>query len=640
MERAADIFGQVWRSGDIRLPGPEPLPGTREENRWYTRAQPDGDGVFRRVAPALNDENATEHIAFAAFKRQFRTVNFVTGAEARNGSGAPAAPRLILAREGEERIIPLDMAGRVLFRKPLDVPEVQRIALQSFLDYERVDEELARLLQTAETRGYFAYLDPESYPSILYRYSQALREDMLENPGDEKKLRWLDFRGRYIRSLETLLNGPSETLLVSGYETLIARERLGRAGIDRIIGMRDEVIVTFARIREHYGEFSDLRSAFSTALSGASCIMGTVSRPTFPHPAGSQWGEKFFPPRRSNPTDAEVSAILANTLLTGSAVTPAGFNTLWPWCLGISGIVLFIIMKSSPVFTFVTGLILMLLEGTVFAFGFVFTAYWIDPLLPALTLAAGIAASGITAASMKSRSARRFRMAYRSHIAPHYLKQVIRMESPRPEETRLVKAAIIAVRWPDLRLREMRDPPGTSADELRAFREAVFRHFTRTGGVFLGAEGDLALIAYGSPLERICLNSLRAEMPYEDEAQARSNHSPAAKAVGAVLDLIAGGRRAGPAVAEPWTFGIDSGECVFGWAEQGGYTAFGPPVIRARTLASLTSRYQARILVSAGVIEKTEGVLSKKIDVLRDREGTTQEAFYRLITEPAAIPGK
>jgi hypothetical protein len=76
---------------------------------------------------------------------------------------------------------------------------------------------------------------------------------------------------------------------------------------------------------------------------------------------------------------------------------------------------------------------------------------------------------------------------------------------------------------------------------------------------------------------------------------------------------------------------------MFGWSEQGGYAAFGPPVIRARTLASLTGRYQARILISAGVIEKIDGVLSKRIDVLRDREGTVQEPFYQLITEPAGL---
>jgi hypothetical protein len=84
---------------------------------------------------------------------------------------------------------------------------------------------------------------------------------------------------------------------------------------------------------------------------------------------------------------------------------------------------------------------------------------------------------------------------------------------------------------------------------------------------------------------------------------------------------------------EAWTFGIYSGECVFSWSAQGGYRAFGPPVIRARTLAGLTARYHAKILVSAGVIEKTEGLLSKKIDVLRDREGRVQEAFYQILAE-------
>ncbi|MDR1910088.1 MAG: hypothetical protein LBQ35_09280 [Spirochaetaceae bacterium] len=620
LERASDIFGQVWRSGDLRLPGPDRPPLSAPARR-YTRAQPDRDGVFRRVAPALN---GAEHIAFAALKGQFQAVNFVS----LRGPGGGAS-RLILVRDGEERMIPLDSGGAILPRRALEVPAVRRVALGSFLDYERLEENLARLLQTAEARGCFAYLDPEAYPNILYRYARALRDDMLESPGEEKKLRWLDYRARYFRSLETLLDGPSEARLVAGYEGLIASEGLDSAGINRIIGMRDEVISLFARLREMHRELRDLRGTLSGALSGAVCVMGTVSLP----PAQAS------PARRPNPTDTEVSVILANSLITGGVVTPALFSQLWPGCLGAALLALLLLRKSGPLFTLIAALILALLEAAVLAFGFVFSSFWMDPLLPAFTTAAAALASFITALSMKAASARRLRMAYQFHIAPAYLRQVIRMESPRPEEARRVKAAIVAVRQPELRLREMRDPPDKSAEALRGFREDVFRHFSRTGGVFAGAEGDMAIIAYGSPLERVCLNSLKSEIPYEDEAHARSNHSPAAKALGAVMDFLSHvpGK---PPEAASWTFGIDAGECVFGWSAQGGYAAFGPPVIRARSLSSLTSRYRSRILVSAAILERTEGLLSKRIDVLRDREGTVKEPFYQIITEPAAAAAR
>jgi hypothetical protein len=646
MERAAEAFGNVWQGEDIRVAliqgrdTPAPGPGGRR----YSRLRTDPDGVFRRIAPLLltfprhgkgdgggaeeaagtaGPADGVEHIAYAAIKGRFKRAEpEISGFQM----------RLRLSGSGGESLIVLDKRGNILVEKPRGDTGFRRIPLPVFLEYEKTEQELFGLLQEAETRGYFAYLNPEDYPVILYRYSETLCDEMLEQPDAERKNRWADSRKQYLRSVENYLDGVSETSLVTGYEKLIAQEHLAEAGLGRLVAMRNDVIGSFRRIREKYEEFSSLRAEILAAVSSSLCIMGPVSAPR-PVPENGNTARGILPrlkklisplERETNPTDAEASAMLVNSVLTGRSVIPLADIYLLLWSGGIAFAILFLLRKTGPVFTFVMGLLLILLEALIFTLGFVFTDYWIDPLQPILSAAVGVFVSFFLALRIKKREVKQFRLAYGPSLAPPYLRQVIRAGHPRPGELLKTKAAIITVRQPSLLSGENRENPGEGAALLRNFRQAVFRHFSRFGGVFAGAEGDLVMIAFGSPLERVYLNSVRSEVPYEDEIKAHSNNSPAAKAAGAVMDFVA------QTPEETWYFGIDTGECAFAWTEPGGYTAFGSPLVRSKILAGLAPRYKARILATTAVIEKIDGVISRKLDILKEKNGK-QEAFYKLL---------
>ncbi|MDR2786716.1 MAG: hypothetical protein LBB83_12475 [Treponema sp.] len=645
MERAAEAFGNVWQGEDVRVALIQgrnaPAPG--ESGRRYSRLRPDRDGVFRRIAPLLpafsehgkgdadgaagaaGTEDGIEHIAYAAIKGRFKRAELET-------SGIQM--RLRLSGSGGEEIIALDKGGNILVEKPLGMADFRRIPLPVFLEYEKTGQELFALLLEAETRGYFAYLNPEDYPVILYQYSAALCEEMLERPDAERKSRWLDSRKQYLKSVENYLDGTSETNLVTGYEKLIAQEHLAEAGLDRLVAMRNDAISSFMRVRDKYEKFLSFRAEISAAVSSSLCVMGSVSAPhSVSENSNTVRGilprlKKFiFPPEQeTNPTDAEASAMLINSILTGRSVIPLADIYLVLWSGGIAFAILFLLRKARPVVTLVTGLLLILLEALIFSLGFVFTDYWIDPFQPVLTAAAGIFVSFFLALRIKKREAKQFRLAYGPSIAPSYLRQVIRAGHPRPGECLKTKAAIITVRQPSLLSAENRENPKEGAVLLRNFRQVVFRHFSRVGGVFAGAEGDMVMIAFGSPLERVYLNSAKSEVPYEDEIKAHSNNSPASKAAGAVMDFAA------HTSGETWYFGIDTGECAFAWTEPGGYTAFGSPLVRSKILAGLAPRYKAQILATTAVIEKIDGVISRKLDVLREKSGK-QEAFYKLLTD-------
>jgi hypothetical protein len=643
MERAVEAFGNVWQSEDIRVALIQgrnaSAPGWN--GRRYSRFRPDPDGVFRRIAPLLpafpgrgkddvhsedgvaDTADRIEHIAYAAIKGRFKRTELET---------SEIQTRLRLSGSGGEYLIALDRGGNILVDKPRGTTGFKRIPLSVFLEYERTEQKLFALLQEAETRGYFACLNPEDYPVILYRYSVALREEMLERPDAETKSRWVDSRKQYLRGVENYLNGVSETNLVTGYEKLIAQEHLAEEGLDRLVAMRNDVINSFMRIRDKYEEFSSLRSEISTAAASSLCIMGPVSAP-YPVSENSNtvrgilpWLKKLISPpeQEPNPTDAEASVILANSLLTGRSVIPLADIYTLLWSGGIAFVILFLLRKTRPVFTLVTGSLLILAEALIFSLGFIFTDYWIDPLQPVFTAAVGVFVSFFLALRIKRREAREFRFAYGPSLAPPYLRQVIRIGHPQPGELLKTRAAIVTVRQPSLLSGENRENPKEGAVLLRNFRQAVFRHFSRFGGVFAGAEGDLVMIAFGSPLERVYLNSVKSEVPYEDEIKAHSNNSPAAKAAGAVMDFVT------HTPEETWHFGIDTGECAFVWTEPGGYTAFGSPLIRSKILAGLAPRYKARILATTAIIEKIDGVISQKLDVLKEKSGK-QEAFYKLL---------
>jgi class 3 adenylate cyclase len=261
----------------------------------------------------------------------------------------------------------------------------------------------------------------------------------------------------------------------------------------------------------------------------------------------------------------------------------------------------------------------------------IFTPYWLDPLIPAGSAGAGAALSYCCAIHGKRRNAAMIRRIYGPAIGPVYLKQLIRAGRPQAGEVLRAKAAIVAIRQGDLLGAENREPPLSSARTIRAFRESVSRHFRKVGGAIVGIDGDLVLVAFGSPLERIGMGRIKSETPYEDDEGARSSHSPAAKAVGFILDFLAGT----PETAS-WRFGVDTGECAFGYSELSGYTVFGRPVVRARILSGLAPRYQARILVTARVSEKLEGMLTRKRDAITDMGGKDREAFYEILTRSGA----
>ena len=540
----------------------------------YYNARPDWDGKVRRVFPA---QGPAEHIVYAALKDRLPPDRDFSRSADDQGA------LLVLPPEGDFR----------------------RLPLAALLEHEEADRELYRLLANAESRGVYAGLNPETYPGYLYDHARNLRDELLRDPAGERKTRWLAAQAGYFQSLDAFFNGPSEARLVEGYERLIASESLDVEGLRRITALRNDLILTFRNLREKYAELLALRAALSEDLSNSFCIMGA------PGP------------------DLENSAILANTLLTGAWVAPGSDRDTLLLTAAGAFVILAGLCLLGPWVSLSLGLGLTAILGAAFSCSFILRGLWMDPLIPVSASLAGVLFSFAVALLAKRRSAARFSAAYGPRMDKAYLCRLIRAGRPLPRETVTVNAALVAVRNRNLSGIENRNSPEESAAAAAAFREEALRLFTRAGAVMTGIEGDLALFAFGSPLERQALKKMKEAQPYEDSDTAR--FSPGSRAAALVLDIIENV----PGI-DSWRFALDAGRCSFSWSADAGYTASGRAVITARLLSTLSSRHKTRFVASSRVAMSLADIPLKKLGALVDQRSGESEEFYGL--EPGEQP--
>ena len=591
MENAAAFFGNVRRPGDLRvqliMAGGGGRPGVLAEMYEYSRPRPDRDGVLRRVAPLLTVPYISE-----AGDVERTLAHIIYGALSyRLGPGGVAA------------VLPLDRNGAVLFELPRG-DGFRRISILDFLAYEAADLELRRLIQEGEALGVFRNLPGEHWPGFLYDYALSLRHG-----GEANRLAWVAARNRYFESLETFLRGPAELNLIRAYETIIVSLE-AEAAIAQTMATRDNLMRFFAQFRAKHGEVLELRQRLESALLNSFCILG-------------------------NPADTEASALLANSILMSSAVTPGEERYLFFGALIAALLTCFFIKSFGPALSLGVGLLLSLFFGAVFSIGFIVFGHWFDPQVPAAASGIGVIASFIWALAAKTRYNRRFRLAYGAVVSRPCLKSVMRAGKPLPSQTAKVTAAVVAIKNFNTTSGEYFPDRHASSKEMIAFQEKASNLVKKAGGTIIGSEGDIITACFGSPLERVFLGSRKKTPPPKTKKVPAGKkmlpeitlHTPAALALQAV-DFVSYIAR-DPEYAS-WHFGLHMGNCTFAWTALSGYFALGLPVQRARILSGLAGRYQSRIIISDSFNEALPDMVGKKLGILKENDGSKGEAFYRL----------
>jgi class 3 adenylate cyclase len=527
--------------------------------------------------------------------------------------------------------ISLDRDAGILVEAPRGNNGFRRVTLEKFRAYDETDRVLRRLLKEAEALGVYSDTRPERIPYILYDYARALEEELLAAADETappeslpgKRAAWIDARSEYFKSLDEFLYGPAEMTLIGGYEEIIATEKLGEGGLEKLRNLRDGLIRSFVEMRETHRELTELRSALSEALVSSFCVMG-------PRPEYAADGAAAPVPLELaalSPAEGAVesSLLLANALLTGRHIIPGETRYVLFWSLLLVFVILAVIHLMRPPALLALGFAASVLCAAGFGWSFIISAYWIDPFIPAGSCLAGTFVMFCLSSLVISRGTRRFRLAYGPVVNRACLKQLIRTGQPPLSETINARAAVIAVKNAGFLKQEDREEPLLAARAAAEFRNAVSRTFRKVGAVILGYEGDTVLVCFGSPLERIYLGQIKTETQYGDEIKARSNHHPAVKAMGFITELLQ--PASGNSAVKSWRFGLDCGVCAFFWSEGTGYTAVGRPMIRARILSSLASRYRARILITDSIRERLNQPV-RKLHTLGEQGGEGKEYFY------------
>jgi hypothetical protein len=528
-----------------------------------TKPEFDKDGKIRRVLP-VETESSLEHPVYMSLKNRYAVSQIENTQQG----------RIIGFRghDGREWDIPLDKGGNILTAGHGEGFRAVDISL--FREYEEAGRTMRRVLKEADELGALSQTKPEKSPLFLEDYALLLREDLLKAQDEKRREAWKTARANYFESLEDFLSGPAESTIVRGYEEVIAGERaLKPEGRAKLVNMRDELIRSFSVMRETHREFVRLHEILKNELESAYCIMG--------------------------PSDsAEYCALMANVLITGSHIRPANDQYVLFWSTAAAFIILLIIFRLRPAALMPVGLFCSLLAAAVFGWNFVLTSYWIDPIIVFSSTLSGMLFIFICKCSSVNRRARRFRIAYGAAVSPRVLQDLILAGKPRPTETMIAAAAVVATKDFNLLSKEDREKSQEAGRTQKTFFALMKKIIFNSGGIIAGYEGDTVIACFGSPLDK--------------------TYDPVGRAYTLVKELLKEGKTS-------WRFGIDAGKCTFSWTPETGFSANGRPVVRARVLASRTARYKVRALVTDAIREETNLNIRKIGSLYGDND-----AFYEL----------
>ncbi|MDR2444406.1 MAG: hypothetical protein LBD44_00520 [Spirochaetaceae bacterium] len=605
LEGASAVLGSVFIPGDLLVdvirPGSgAPPPLNRLYVPVYSRPPPDSDGKIRRIAPVLSVGGGQEYeyAAYSALKKRYPKSEikvtddgFVLelGTEDLNGGG-----------DGQTFV--LDGNASLLFSVPSGGGQAfRKIELSLFLEYAETDRTLYQLLDEAPTLARYADISIENYPPFLYEQALRLRETLLENPLAELKNRWKYSCASYYDSLDKFFDGTdgAGAKITSSFRSLEEEENLDEQGRARLAALLDEQLEMFNTARELYMELAAQREKLKAELNGSFCILGPLSH------------------------DTELSAMFANSIITGNYTIPANIKQTLFSSIVVVMFLLLAVCRMGPVLSFCFSVLMTALTVAGFSFSFIVSGLWIDPLIPGIPLAVGALVSSLYAVSIKKRAEIQLRCAYGAIAPESYLKNMARSGGVLDGKERNCKAVIVSVRCPDLAALENGNDPQKSAAVLKQFRNKVSAALIKAGAVITGCENETLSAAFDSPLERLAVNKFKKRRNTEAEKNA------VARAVKAVNALPASHPSAALYV------GIDYGECVFSYTPLAGYTATGSAVFRSRLLSTLAQNSKTSALISKAASERLDSSLLVRAPQTAAPDGTSTELYYQL----ALIPG-
>ncbi|MCL2264877.1 MAG: hypothetical protein FWC22_02435 [Treponema sp.] len=543
-----------------------------------TKPITDWDGKIRRVK-LINEEG--EHPVYGFLKNRYAVSQIETSDK-----------RRILWLRGHNSSdidITLDNDGNII---ALGAASLRSMDIDVFRKYDELENVMRNKLEQANELKIFSQTPPDRIPLFLGDYADLLLNDLLSAPDSDNRYAWIAARSNYINSLREYFDSESEIFFINMYEDKIAdTDPSNEDELNNLINAKNGLVLLSSSMRETFKEFIQIHDKLADELEMSLCIMG-------PH------------------DNALYSALLSNTLITGSHTKPAQERSVYFWPFIAVFIILIIIFMMRPVILLLVGCILSALSAAAFSGYFIFFSYWIDPLISLGSSLTGIIIIFIIKCAYLNYRAGSFRIAYRAAVSKDVLRNLIKKGRPRLSEVKVCYASVIAIKDVNLNAKEENEKPQDAVKSRKIFYALAKRIIFSAGGVVAGFEGDTVLACFGSSLE---LKPVLTTYKWgEDGEPVAKTYHPAEKAYALVMELLSNKKIS-------WHFAMDAGDCTFSWSPETGYLVSGRPAARARNLVVKTMRYNAKALMTNSVLERINAD-TDKIKILNDENGT----FYEL----------
>jgi len=519
----------------------------------------DKDGKLRRVKPL---DLSNEHPVFSYLKQRYAFSQIETS--------DTKSVLWLRSHDARDIDIPLDSDGNIIAASGSGFKSV---SIDLFHEYDDTLALLRNLMEEANELKAFLFTTPEKIPLFIDDHAAFLLGELLMSPDSDNRYAWIQARENYFKSLDEFFTANAQELVINYYDELITEHENEEIILNDLIRQKNDVTEIFFTMREAYAKLRHVYDILKEELIFSFCVMG-------PWP------------------NAHYSALLANTLITGSHVKPVDEKNTLIFSFTAVFTVLLITFYLRPVFLLPFGLLSSVLTAAIFTFIFFNYSYWIDPLIPFAASVTGVLLIFIIKYAYLNYRARSFRMAYRTAVSKDVLKNLIKQGRPRLSEINDVFAAVIAVKDINLLSKEDNEKSRDKGKARRSFYAAAKKAIFSRGAVITGYEGDTILVCFGSPVDK--------------------SYHPVSKACNFAREIIKKEKLT-------WRFGIDAGMCSFSWSQETGYCVSGRPAVRARVLVSKTLRLKAKALVTDNVLEKIH-MDADKIGVIKDESGS----FYEL----------
>lgn len=517
--------------------------------------------------------------------------------------------------------IPLSSTGKLLINWPKKKfnESFRHVSFKTLIVHDLVLKNLISNLTIMEEAGYFTDYPRDTPPLDLFRYSQTLKNDILEgNEAPERMEEFVQVRQKFIEETALFLDGNAEQALLGQIDTILEKGEVDSDTKVLYADIRAQTETVFDAVKSDYEQLVSVRSEMTKSIPGSIIIIGLT---------GISTTDTGVNPFEKSYMNVGTHAAVANTILTESFLTESPLWLSLVLAILMSFGVTALIRKREPKQGIIIGVSLVVLTAAAGVLVFVLFKHYI----PAIAPVAGIALSSLGVSInkfFKSEGEKRFlRNAFSRYLSADVISQLIQ----DPEKLTLGgEKKNLSVIFTDIKgfstISEKLDPVqlvGLLNEYLTTMSDIILDE----RGTIDKYEGDAIISFFGAPVAledhpyRACLAAIRMK-----RAEKLLNER-----------LIGEGKMSAPLMTR---IGINSGEMVvgnMGTPRKMDYTVMGNSVNLAARLEGVNKQYGTWILTGESVVQLAgDSILVRKLDRVRVIGIDTPVRLYEVIDERSA----